>query len=126
MASKSFSPCDGCLRTRIGIALWLEINFIPSNQRRAEIELRPAIPVAIRGDSLAIKEWVDGLAILMSPDFKFTNEWGCEICGTFIACIEMDLSYDWVLLYRQTGEGKQVQRRLLDAPSTTQGRVLRT
>ncbi|KAJ3527396.1 hypothetical protein NMY22_g9806 [Coprinellus aureogranulatus] len=51
------------------------------NQRRTEIELRPVVPEAIRGNALKIRDWVDGLAITMSPDFKFTNEWGCEICG---------------------------------------------
>lgn len=85
------------------VALRLNTNFISSNQRRAEIEMRPVIPASIRGDSLAIKEWVDSLAILMSPDFKFTNEWGCEM---FITSTEVRFSSDYVLLDRETGERK--------------------
>ena len=108
------------------VALRLNTKFISSNQRRAEIEMRPVVPASIRGDSLAIKEWVDSLAILMSPDFKFTNEWGCEICGVFITSTEVRFSSDYVLLDRETGERKQVQRHLLETSCRAHGRVVCT
>lgn len=51
------------------------------DQRRAEIELRPTIPEAIVGYPRMIHEWVQMLSLNLGPDVKFTNEWGCEICG---------------------------------------------
>ncbi|TEB26352.1 hypothetical protein FA13DRAFT_1054359 [Coprinellus micaceus] len=52
------------------------------DQRRTEIELRPATPESTLGDLPRVSGWLDKLALTMAPDFKFTNEWGCEVCGS--------------------------------------------
>ncbi|KAF8169935.1 hypothetical protein BJ912DRAFT_158834 [Pholiota molesta] len=52
-----------------------------SNGKRAEIELRPAIPENIRGKVEALKIWSQSLVMSMGNDLKHTDEWTCEICG---------------------------------------------
>jgi len=51
------------------------------NQRRVEIEIRPVIPEGIRGKLGLMEEWSNSLILVISPDFKHTNAWDCEICG---------------------------------------------
>ncbi|KAF5314163.1 hypothetical protein D9611_006984 [Ephemerocybe angulata] len=50
------------------------------HQSRAEIELRPSIPKSARGNPAKINAWLQGMSLTMAADFKFTNDWHCEIC----------------------------------------------
>lgn len=51
------------------------------NQRRVEIEIRPVIPEGIRGKLGLMEEWSNSLILVISPDFKHTHAWDCEVCG---------------------------------------------
>jgi hypothetical protein len=65
------------IETRVGIS----ISVFARNGKRAEIELRPAIPENIRGKVEALKSWSQSLVMSMGNDLKHTDEWTCEICG---------------------------------------------
>lgn len=72
-----------------------------------------------------MQEWIHALAMsTMGPDLKFTNEWGCEICGmSFLRMVESGVIET---ISRKTCQRNQVQYGLLDSPRRTKGCVLRT
>jgi hypothetical protein len=51
------------------------------DQRRAEIELGPKIPVDMKGNVTTLEQWSKELILTLGVDVKHTQQWGCEICG---------------------------------------------
>lgn len=85
--------------------------YASRHQRRGEIELRPKVPQSARGNPQKIDRWLNELIMTIGPDFKHTNEWGCEMCGE---CSQLfSINSTWItslmLSLRQACEGVQIQ-----------------
>ncbi|KAJ3550673.1 hypothetical protein NMY22_g304 [Coprinellus aureogranulatus] len=76
------------------LRLILSVFTYGPDQRRTEIELRPIVPESARGNPKKITDWVNMMAMNMAPDFKHTNEWGCEICGPPKTSVDVPFSCD--------------------------------